>query len=98
MLVVHGGPAHLIASTLPAIGIVLWLFAIALVVGLWTSVVAATCSAAGAIVILMYPALLESVIALVCLTLNMSALALLGAGAYSLDALLYGRRRITFKQ
>ncbi|UXH76780.1 hypothetical protein [Roseateles amylovorans] len=77
-----------------AMAVIAWAASAALVIGFLTPVIAILCVlVVGRAWLLMPPAvdLMQ-----ICLVLEAVALALLGPGAYSLDARCFGRRRIVF--
>lgn len=78
-------------------GVLFWLAAMLLAAGLWTAIVAGIFLAGDLLALAWLPFTRDLVASLVVLP-TMSALALLGGGAYSLDGILYGRRRIEFKK
>jgi hypothetical protein len=81
--------AKLDSAWIPAVP---WALAMALWAGLFTPVVAALC---GLVVLSLWITGLSAPTWLcACTILDAAALSLLGPGAYSLDARLYGRRRI----
>jgi hypothetical protein len=78
-------------------GVLFWLAAMLLAAGLWTSIIAGI-FVVGDLVTLAWLPFTSCFVAFLGVLPNMSALVLLGGGAYSLDGLLYGRRRIEFKK
>ena len=69
---------------------------LALCIGLATPICALTCCLAAGY--LLFNTAGAASLCLVISALNALALALLGPGAYSIDARLYGRRRVVFKK